>query len=66
MHAIADLIDAHADELAELEAIDVGKPKGMAGAVDVPGAAAQFRYMAGWAGKIGGETQRALHDARRR
>ena len=57
MHRIADLIEANADELAELEAIDVGKPKGMAGVVDVPGAAAHFRYMAGWAGKIGGETQ---------
>jgi phenylacetaldehyde dehydrogenase len=57
MHRIADLIDAHADELAELEAIDVGKPKGMAGVVDVPGAAAHFRYMAGWAGKINGDTQ---------
>jgi phenylacetaldehyde dehydrogenase len=57
IHAIADLIEANADELAELEAIDVGKPKGMAHAVDVPGAAAHFRYMAGWAGKIGGETQ---------
>ena len=56
MHKIADLIEAHADELAELEAIDVGKPKGMAGAIDVPGAAAHFRYMAGWAGKMGGET----------
>ena len=54
MHKIADLIDAHAEELAELEAIDVGKPKGMASVVDVPGAAAHFRYMAGWAGKIGG------------
>src|SRR5690606_1726591 len=57
MHAIADLSEANADELAELEAIDVGKPKGMAAVVDVPGAAAHFRYMAGWAGKIGGETQ---------
>ena len=57
MHQIADLILAHADELAELEAIDVGKPKGMAAVVDVPGAAAHFSYMAGWAGKIGGETQ---------
>ena len=57
MHRIADLIDQHAEEFAELEAIDVGKPKGMAAAVDVPGAAAHFRYMAGWAGKIGGETQ---------
>ena len=57
MHKIADLILAHADELAELEAIDVGKPKGMAAVIDVPGAAAHFSYMAGWAGKIGGETQ---------
>ncbi len=56
MHRIADLILAHADELAELEAIDVGKPKGMAAAIDVPGSAAHFSYMAGWAGKIGGET----------
>ena len=56
MHRIADLIEANADELAELEAIDVGKPKGMAAMIDVPGAAAHFRYMAGWAGKLGGET----------
>lgn len=56
LHKIADLIEAHADELAELEAIDVGKPKGMANAVDVPGAANHFRYMAGWAGKINGDT----------
>jgi phenylacetaldehyde dehydrogenase len=56
MHKIAELILANADELAELEAIDVGKPKGMANAVDVPGSAAHFSYMAGWAGKIGGET----------
>src|SRR5690606_26401242 len=57
MHKIADLMDAHAAELAGLEVIDGGKPKGMAGAVAVPGAAAHFRYMAGWAGKVGGETQ---------
>lgn len=57
MHRLADLIEAHADELAELEAIDVGKPKGIAHAVDVPGSASNFRFMAGWAGKFGGETQ---------
>lgn len=56
MHKLADLIEEHADEFAELEAIDVGKPKGMAGAVDIPGAVAHIRYMAGWAGKINGET----------
>ena len=36
MIRLADLIEANADELAELEAIDNGKPKTMAGAVDVP------------------------------
>jgi phenylacetaldehyde dehydrogenase len=56
MHRLADLLEAHADEFAELEAIDNGKPKGMAGAVDIPGAISQIRFMAGWASKVGGET----------
>ena len=56
MNRLADLIEAHADEFAELEAIDNGKPKGMAAAVDIPGAISQLRYMAGWASKISGET----------
>ena len=53
---LADLIDQHADELAELESIDNGKTKKMAGIVDVPGARNYFRYMAGWATKIEGST----------
>lgn len=53
---LSDLIDAHADELAELESIDNGKTKFMAGLVDVPGARNHFRYMAGWATKIEGST----------
>jgi phenylacetaldehyde dehydrogenase len=56
INRLADLIEAHADELAELEAIDNGKPKGMAAAVDIPGAISQLRFMAGWASKIAGET----------
>jgi phenylacetaldehyde dehydrogenase len=56
MNRLADLIEAHTDELAELEAIDNGKPKGMAGAVDVPAAVSQIRFMAGWASKVAGET----------
>jgi phenylacetaldehyde dehydrogenase len=52
---LADLLEAHADEFAELEAIDNGKPKSMAAAVDIPGAIGQLRYMAGWATKLGGE-----------
>ena len=53
---LADLIDKNADELAELESIDNGKTKHMAGIVDVPGARNYFRYMAGWATKIEGST----------
>ena len=56
MQRLADLIEEHAEELAELEAIDVGKPKGMAAAVDVPGAASHIRFCASWASKITGET----------
>lgn len=52
---LADLIEAHADELAELEAIDNGKPVSMARMVDIPGAVNQLRYNAGWATKLAGE-----------
>jgi len=52
---LADLIEAHAAEFAELEAIDNGKPVGFATIVDVPGAVDHLRYMAGWASKLGGE-----------
>jgi len=45
-----------ADELAQLEAIDNGKPMGEALAVDVPLTAEIFRYYAGWATKIEGAT----------
>jgi len=55
MHKLADILGEHADELAELEAIDNGKPRGMAGAIDVPGAIGMMHYMAGWASKLGGE-----------
>jgi acyl-CoA reductase-like NAD-dependent aldehyde dehydrogenase len=53
---IADLIDEHADQLAELESLDNGKPLAIAKAADIPGAARTFRYYAGWPTKIYGET----------
>ena len=56
LHRLANLLEAHADEFAELEAIDNGKPKSMAAAVDIPGAINQLRYMAGWPTKLGGQT----------
>src|SRR3954470_22194110 len=55
IHNLANLLEKHADEFAELEAIDNGKPKGIAGAVDIPGSIGMLRYMAGGAPKWGGE-----------
>ncbi|MFI9407179.1 aldehyde dehydrogenase family protein [Nocardia sp. NPDC052316] len=53
---LADLIDSNGDELAELESLDAGKPITMTRALDVPAAAAQFRYFSGWPARIEGET----------
>ena len=53
---IGDLILKYADELAELESLDNGKPLAVAGAADVPLAADLFHYMAGWTTKIKGDT----------
>ena len=53
---IGDLILEHAEELAQLESLDNGKPYAVALAADVPLAADLFHYMAGWATKIEGNT----------
>jgi len=53
---IGDLILEHAEELAQLESLDNGKPYPVALAADVPLAADLFHYMAGWATKIEGNT----------
>ena len=52
---IGDLITKYADELAELESLDNGKPIGVARAADVPLAADIFQYIAGWCTKIEGK-----------
>jgi phenylacetaldehyde dehydrogenase len=53
---LADLIEEHLEEFAELESLDNGKPLSIARAVDVPAAIEHFRYYAGWATKIEGNT----------
>ncbi len=53
---IGDLIEQNADQLAQLETLDNGKPFAVAKAADVALAADMFRYMAGWATKIEGNT----------
>jgi phenylacetaldehyde dehydrogenase len=56
IHRIGDLILEHGDELAALETLDNGKPIGIARAADIPLAADNFHYYAGWTTKLGGET----------
>lgn len=53
---LADLIEEHLQEFAELETLDNGKPLTVSRAADVPLAVDLFRYMAGWATKIEGNT----------
>ena len=56
LNKLADLLEQHLEEFAELESMDNGKPLAVARAADVPLAVDLFRYMAGWATKITGST----------
>ena len=53
---LADLIEKHAEEFAQLETLDNGKPLTVARAADIPLVVDHFRYYAGWATKVEGET----------
>ena len=53
---LADLLEQNLEEFAELEMLDNGKPLKVARVADVPLAVDLFRYMAGWATKIEGNT----------
>lgn len=54
---LAELIDAHADELALLEVLNTGKPLKIARMFDVGLSAECLRYNAGWATKLQGATR---------
>ncbi len=56
LNKLADLIEKNADEIAQLESLDNGKPYQVALAADLPLTIACFRYYAGWADKIQGKT----------
>jgi phenylacetaldehyde dehydrogenase len=56
MWKLADLVEKHGEEFAQLESLDNGKPLTIARVADVPGTVDMFRYMAGWATKIEGNT----------
>jgi phenylacetaldehyde dehydrogenase len=53
---LADLLEAHAEELATLESLDNGKPLTVARAADLPLSVDCLRYFAGWSTKLEGTT----------
>src|SRR6202453_4337646 len=59
----ADLLKIHADEIAELESIDAGKPISAVLRQDLPAAIDTLTYYAGWADKISGEVVSTRDDA---
>ncbi|MBF7025171.1 aldehyde dehydrogenase family protein [Staphylococcus kloosii] len=52
----AELLEQHKEELAYLEALDNGKSYEIALEEDIPSAINQFKYYAGWATKVLGQT----------
>jgi phenylacetaldehyde dehydrogenase len=56
MWRLADLLEKHAEEFAQLESLDQGKPITLARVADLPTSIDQIRYYAGWATKIEGNT----------
>lgn len=59
---LASLIEAHAEELALLETLDMGKPIGDALAVDIPSAALAIRWSAEAIDKVYGEVANTPKD----
>lgn len=55
---IADVIEENADELAEIESLDNGKPYKFARMNDISAIVESFRYYAGWCTKICGKSMK--------
>src|SRR5450432_2942475 len=53
---LADLVEKHLEEFAQIESLDNGKPLKIARVADVPLTIEHMRYYAGWATKIEGNT----------
>lgn len=54
MIRLAELVEANADEIAQLESLNSGKPLAFCRNADIPNVCEMLRYMAGWATKIEG------------
>ncbi|KAF9261037.1 aldehyde dehydrogenase [Marasmius fiardii PR-910] len=62
LNRLVELIEKHHDELAALEALNVGKPFTVTRTGDLKGLIDTFRYFAGWADKIHGKTIETTED----
>ncbi len=62
MIRFAELLEAHAEELALLETLDMGKPIGDSLAVDIPGAARALRWSGEAIDKVYDEVAPTPHD----
>ncbi len=52
----ADVVESHAEELAQLETLNQGKSIHISRAIEVGASVEYIRYMAGWATKLEGQT----------
>ncbi|MGN7407918.1 aldehyde dehydrogenase family protein [Sporosarcina sp. SAFN-010] len=62
IYKFANLLEENREELAQLEALDNGKPYEVALADDVDGTVQHFRYYSGWATKMVGQTIPVSND----
>ena len=53
---LADVVESHAQELAEIESLDMGKSVVQARAIDLQGTVDTLHYFAGWTTKIHGRS----------
>mmetsp|Transcript_32646 Transcript_32646/g.66648 ORF Transcript_32646/g.66648 Transcript_32646/m.66648 type:complete len:512 (-) Transcript_32646:118-1653(-) len=60
---LADLVEKHRVQLAEVESRDNGKPQHVADTVDIGFVIECFRYYAGWADKVGGKVVNTTRDS---
>ena len=65
MLGLADLVAAHEEEIAHLEALEQGKLLELARAIEVDMAVDYLRYMAGWATKIRARRSRSRRGSRK-
>ncbi|WP_039042211.1 aldehyde dehydrogenase family protein [Sporosarcina sp. ZBG7A] len=62
IYKFANLLEENREELAQLEALDNGKPYEVALSDDVDGTVQHFRYYSGWATKMVGQTIPVSND----